>query len=279
MISTLGSRGAELERLFESLSGQDYSNFEVLVVDQNPDDRLAGLFQKNWPFLLERIHRPGERGLSKGRNAGWRAARGQLVLFPDDDCWYPPFLLSRALEMLNSLQADVITGRASDESGRDINGRYAKKRQRINRSNVWISGIEWVMVFKKSTLVELDGFDEQVGLGANTPWQSCEGQDIILRALAAGKTCFFDPNLFGYHEELNVMTPNSLMVSKGRAYGRGLGHVLRTHKYNALEALMWIARPILKLFLQAAKGNLKPCTYLLNVSIGRLEGYMGRTWE
>jgi glycosyltransferase involved in cell wall biosynthesis len=217
--------------------------------------------------------------LSRGRNAGWRVAKGELVLFPDDDCWYPPFLLSRALQILKSLAADVVTGRASDKTGRDINGRYSKVRQRINRSNVWVSGIEWVMIFKKSTLIELNGFDEHVGLGADTPWQACEGQEIIIRALAGGKTCFFDPDLFGYHEELDVMSPSNLMVSKGRAYGRGLGYVLRAHKYHALNAIMWMSRPIFSLLLNVVKGNFKPCTYLLNVSIGRLEGYMGRTWK
>jgi hypothetical protein len=183
------------------------------------------------------------------------------------------------LQVLRSVDGDIVTGRAADENGRDINGRYAKLRQRINRSNVWISGIEWVMLFKKSVLVELDGFDEDIGLGANTPWQACEGQDIILRALAAGKTCFFDPALTGYHEELDVLAPNNLMVSKGRAYGRGLGYVLRLHNYSIADALAWTCRPILKSLLNVSKGNFKPNIYLLNVSVGRMEGYMGRTWK
>lgn len=277
VVSTCG-RTTPLERLFETLSKQDRRDFEVLIVDQNADDRLAYLLQRPWPFPVTRIRRPGERGLSRGRNVGWKAAKGELVVFPDDDCWYPTWFISRAAQELATLGADVITGRATNESGRSINGRYLKNRQRIDRSNVWISGVEWVMMFKRSTLVELNGFDENIGVGANTPWQACEGQDLLLRALAAGKICYFDPALFGHHEELNTKTPDQAMVHKGRAYGRGLGYVLRIHKFPRKNVLMWLVRPLLRLGFNLLKGNLKPCFYLLNVSIGRLEGYRARTW-
>jgi len=74
------------------------------------------------------------------RNTGWRACEGELVIFPDDDCWYPPWFLSRGIELMSSSKADILTGRAANEAGDDINGRYSKVPQSINRSNVWTSG-------------------------------------------------------------------------------------------------------------------------------------------
>ena len=38
------------------------------------------------------------RGLSRARNAGLRMIAGDIVSFPDDDCWYPPDLLQRVAD-------------------------------------------------------------------------------------------------------------------------------------------------------------------------------------
>jgi len=271
VVATLG-RTTQLERLFDSLVRQDYTNFEVIVVDQNSDDRLAYLFDRRWPFPIQHIHTPSERGLSRGRNKGWPAAKGALIVFPDDDCWYPPWFLSRGSELLSSWQAHVLTGRAADEAGNDINGKYAKTPQVIDRSNVWFSGIEWVMLFRKSALQAVDGFDETIGVGASTPWQACEGQDIILRILSKNLKCVFDPSFYGHHEVFNILIP-----FKGRAYGRGLGHVLSRHNYGGLSKAMWVCRPLARLALSILKGRVSDSRYSLDVFLGRLEGCLGRT--
>jgi glycosyltransferase involved in cell wall biosynthesis len=274
VVATLG-RTTELDRLFESLSAQGRTDFEVILVDQNADSRLEGLAAGDWPFPVNWVRVPNIRGLSRARNVGWRAARGELLIFPDDDCWYPPWLLSRGLEILAATRADIVTGRAADQLGNDINGRYAQAPNRIDRTNVWISGIEWVMLFKKAALVALGGFDEDVGVGASTPWQACEGQEILLRALEQGLTCCFDPSFYGHHARFDEISAKA-MQAKGRAYGRGLGYVLRLHHYNFVAAANWIARPLARLMLSAARGDLSRCAYFFNVALGRLEGYVKR---
>lgn len=277
VVATLG-RTAPLDKLFESLAGQDCLDFEVIIVDQNTDRRLEYLTKHQWPFRLTRIHTPNARGLSRARNVGWKVAQGELLLFPDDDCWYPRWFLSRGVQLLSASQADVVTGRAADEAGRDINGRYSPVPHAIDRSNVWISGIEWVMLFKKTALLAVNGFDEEIGVGASTPWQACEGQDILIRMLDRGLVCHFDPTFFGHHLELDQLGTKS-MQSKGRAYGRGLGYVLRVHHFGALAAAWWVGRPFARLLLSIAKGDFARCGYFLNVSLGRLEGYIGHTFR
>jgi hypothetical protein len=54
--------------------------------------------------------------------------------------------------------------------------------------------------------------------------------------------------------------------------------VLRVHRFGYLAAANWIGRPLIRLLLSAAKGDLERCVYLFNVSLGRLEGYVGRTF-
>lgn len=275
IVATLG-RSDELERLFESLSAQEFRDFEVILVDQNEDNRLERLAQRNWPFQVIWLRTPNIRGLSRARNVGWKAAKGDLLIFPDDDCWYPPQLLSRGVDLMASSRADILTGRAADEMGNDINGRYAQQPQRIDRSNVWISGIEWMMLFKKSVLVEVQGFDEAVGVGASSPWQAGEGQELLLRAIEKGMVCCFDPSFYGHHDRFDKISAPS-MRAKGRAYGRGMGYVLRLHRYNSLTAANWIGRPLVRLLLSLVSGNVATAAYFFNVSLGRFEGYVGRT--
>jgi glycosyltransferase involved in cell wall biosynthesis len=275
VISTRG-RTSTLERLFESLSIQEHQNFEVIVVDQNHDNRLDPLFAAGpWPFPVRRVPTPSETGLSRGRNTGWQIAKSPVIVFPDDDCWYPPWFLARGLALMAETGADFLSGRAADLDGCSINGRFETAAQPINRANVWTTGIEWTLFFKKSTLVAVGGFDPGIGIGASTPWQSCEGQDIMLRALAKHQKGYYNPTLYGHHATFDIEAEAGIQ-GKGRKYGRGAGYVLRLHQYGLLSALIWIGRPMIGLVLFLLRGKLKHVQYYRNVALGRFEGWSGR---
>lgn len=274
VISTLG-RTSALQDLFASLERQTFTDFEVILIDQNDDERLSEMLHDcAYRFPLRHFRRPGERGLSLGRNAGWRLAQGELIIFPDDDCWYPDTFLESAIALMNDQGCDVVAGRAADESGRSINGRYETTRQVIARTNIWTTQIEWVVLFRREVLEAIGGYDEGIGIGAATAWQSGEGQDIMLRALARGYKCVFDPNLVGHHAELNVARPDRAMRRKGRLYGRGMGHVLRQHEFRLAQRLRWIARPLGGALLNLPRNSARS-RYLLSVAAGRVEGLMG----
>lgn len=68
------------------------------------------------------------------------------------------------------------------------------------------------------------------------------------------------------------------MQAKGRAYGRGMGYVLRLHHYGYVAAANWIGRPLLRFALSAAKADWSGAAYFWNVALGRLEGYLRRTF-
>ena len=270
IVATKG-RASPFGDLFASLETQDFRDFEVVVVDQNADDRVGTPEAEGWRFPVVHLHTPHESGASRGRNAGFAGARGSVVLFPDDDCWYDPGFLSDALRRMGELGADVLSGRAADADGRDINGRYLQARTTITRDNVWTAGIEWVVFFRREVFATLGGFDPAIGIGAATPWQSCEAQDIMLRAIEAGRSCVFDPAVFGHHAELDIRSP--AMLRKGRAYARGFGYVLRRHRYPLAQVASWLLRPALRGVLSALKGDRTLVAYYSNVLVGRLEGW------
>jgi len=275
VVSTKG-RGQDLDKLLLSLQSQTFRDFDVLVVDQNGDERLAPSLAKDWGFPLRRLHRPNDSGLSRGRNVGWRDSRAEFVLFPDDDCWYPSGFLAYAARRLAETGADVLTGRAADDEGRSINGRFEPLAQKVGRDRVWTTQIEWVAVFRRAILQAVGGYDERLGVGASTPWQACEGQDIVLRALKLGAACWYDPDLYGHHAELQTTDPDAAMIVKGRAYARGMGYVLRQHGWGWGKRLYWVARPSARAALSLLRRNLPAARYYRQVAIGRLEGAAGR---
>lgn len=276
VVATLG-RTVELDRLFQSLEAQTRRDFDVVVVDQNDDDRLGALMAR-WSerLLLRHLRTPGERGLSVARNRGWPMTTGAVLLFPDDDCWYPPHFVADALAAMEQYGADVLAGRAATPGGRSINARYEFAACRSTRQNVWTTGIEWVMLFRRTVLEAVSGYSEDVGVGAASPWQACEGVDIVLRADAAGFSCWFDPALTGHHEEIVTVAPDKRARNKARAYGRGMGYVLRRFNYGSATKLNWIARPSVGALLSLISGRRAQAAYRMQVALGRLEGVAGR---
>ena len=277
VVATKG-RVSELVRLFDSLAAQTCNAFNVVVVDQNTEAILAETLAGPWPFDVQHIRTPGATGACRARNVGWRVATGALVLFPDDDCWYPPQFLEHAHARFNETGCAVLTGRAADTAGRSINGRFELDQCVVKSQNVWTTSIEWVAFFKRSLLEALGGFDEDVGIGSTTPWQSCESQDIVLRALEHGAGCVYDPSLFGHHAELNIETPDEAQIRKGRAYARGMGWVLRKHKSAWPARAYWVLRPACKSLIRAAQGRPAAASYYRNIALGRLEGARGRVF-
>jgi glycosyltransferase involved in cell wall biosynthesis len=79
----------------EAAFASDYGRFEVVVVDDGSEDASVDII-KAFPCRL--VQQEGRGGVSKARNAGARASRGELLLFIDADC-----LLGReALSLANA---------------------------------------------------------------------------------------------------------------------------------------------------------------------------------
>ena len=91
------NRRSSLARLLDGLSQQTYpmEQFEVVVVDDgSTDDTLAYLRGRQTPFAL-RIVQQSHRGPGSARNLGVSQARGDVVLFLDDDVVPAPNLVER----------------------------------------------------------------------------------------------------------------------------------------------------------------------------------------
>jgi GT2 family glycosyltransferase len=93
-------RHAVLGRTLTALAGQTLARerFEVLVVDdpvEDDPDAVAAVIARTG-LAARQLHRAG-RGVSSARNAGWREAAADVILFLGDDILAQPDLLDRHL--------------------------------------------------------------------------------------------------------------------------------------------------------------------------------------
>jgi len=98
------NRKEYLKEALESLARQTYSNFEVLVYDDGSTDGTREAVEEFKDKLQDlRYHRSNEnRGRPYGRNFCVSKARGEWIVWLDDDDRFNPELLSRYAEAVNS---------------------------------------------------------------------------------------------------------------------------------------------------------------------------------
>lgn len=272
IVATLG-RSDELKPLLSSLASQTHVPDEVIIVDQNGDDRLAPIlasFEQKLP--VKHLHLPTLRGVNNARNEGLSHASSDVVIFPDDDCWYPDDFIEHGLQIMKEQSAEIVSGRAADKQGNDVNGNFQPFASWVDRQNIWQTQIEWVVFAKRSLLNSIQGYDPNLGVGAY--YGSCEGQDVSLRAIASGARQYYDPSLYGFHKPFDRGSfSNEALYAKARTYGRGMGYVQRIHNYSNRSAATWVAKSLARLAIAVAKLDFRDAGYYWNTAMGRFEGY------
>ena len=266
-------RTHEVARFLASLAAQRYPELELIVVDQNADDRLLELLAVHEGTLAIRHVRSG-RGLSKARNVGLQFVSGAVVAFPDDDCWYPPGVLKLVTDLLSANAAwSGVTGRSEDGLGQTSGTRFDELPGAIDVNNVWTRGISYTIFLRRAAANTIGLFDEELGVGAGTRFGSAEETDYLIRGIRAGFHIAYVPDLVVFH-------PNPTKVfdertwRRARSYGAGMGRVLRKHRYRSRTVATALIRPIGGALLSTASGKLAKARYHWSVLRGRLEGLL-----
>ena len=108
------NRAALLPRSIESVLGQTYGDFELIVVDDGSQDDSAAVVAR---FADKRIHylrlaRNG--GVSAARNAGLAEAAGKYIAFQDsDDEWMAEKLERQMREFIAAVKSGRIASARS----------------------------------------------------------------------------------------------------------------------------------------------------------------------
>ncbi|WP_228460871.1 glycosyltransferase family 2 protein [Gordonia crocea] len=228
---------------------------EVVVIDNDPRSgatRAALTAVADNPRL--RIVEEPRRGLSCARNTALAAARGDIVVFTDDDAEPEPDWLERlAAVFAADTDGDVtcVTGAVIPaELGRAI-FRWFERAARFDRGldpMVWHPGVsrslDWLrrweptakegarglaypiagsefgsgnnMAFRRARIIELGGFDELLGAGTST--RGGEDLDAFRRVNLAGDAIVYQPAAIVRHHHRD-----NRAALRRQLYGYGTG--------------------------------------------------------
>lgn len=260
-------RSQELIPCLDSLCAQTQAACEILVMDQNADERLAPLLQeyrrRGLALNHQRLPRPS---LSAARNRGIELARGELIGFPDDDCWYEPDTLAQLVSAAHAEPA------ASGYVGVWLE-QAAALPAAARQDTGWLDAAAWrrfqggaassiTLFMRRAALLELQGFDARLGVGQ---WYGAgEETDLVLRALACGMRLQRVPALRVHHAYGTAKVSGARL----RTRARGTGALYAKHEMSAWVIVRGLLAPLfgrgrLQLGLRAG----------FNISWGRFEGW------
>jgi glycosyltransferase involved in cell wall biosynthesis len=243
------------------------------VVDQGESCSSEGLSKESRTSIAV-IYTRSTSGLSRARNVGLRCITGDVVGFPDDDCWYPGGLMSKVARFFAAHPGwDGLTGRTIDEYGRPSVGRWSRTSGPVTRLNVWWR-VNSATIFLRRRVIESVGtFDESLGVGAGTPWESAEELDYVLRALAAGFRICYDPGLVIYHPQA-ITTYDAKARARAYGYGAGIGRVIRKHCFPRWFVAYQLGRPLVGASLCLTTGRPALARYYWAGFRGRVYGWL-----
>lgn len=183
LMSTYNETTKELDESINSILQQTYSNFEFLIINDNPNNyELEKTLKSYKDSRIKIIHNEENLGLVKSLNSGLKYCNGQYVARMDADDISCPSRIQDELLYLQNNRLDMVGSyiEAIDENGKTIKPlmRFPKNHNQIVKFMRWGSCIchpTWLL--KREACFELQGYRK-------TP--HCEDYDFILRAIAHG---------------------------------------------------------------------------------------------
>ena len=270
ILATLG-RTTELERFLYHLKNQNYSRYELIIVDQNRKDVLRPIIEPYHSSIQIKYFKAAP-GLSRARNVGLEHVSGEIVTFPDDDCWYTPIFLEQMAKRFDSQPStDGFTGQTVDEDYKSII-RFAKKPGYLTKINAWQRVNSSSMFFRKYVISGVGTFDEDLGPGSGTLWGCADDVDYIIRCVDMGYRVYYDPNIIAFLLDHRRYGYSSLHGSAHK-YGAGIGRVWKKHKFPYWYVSYHLFRPLAGALASIISANLQKSKYHWLSFLGRWQGW------
>jgi GT2 family glycosyltransferase len=189
----------------------DFPNFETVIVDNASDDDSSRRLAAAWGarYVEEKVV-----GLSRARNRGLAACRGEIIAYLDDDAVPEGNWLTHLVEEFNAPEVMAVTGRVCYPDDTQL-GSDDPFRPRFNVSKSALAGLDrqtpdWFeavnfggvgiganMAFRRKALEELKGFD--VRLGRSAPLLGNEETYVFFSLVSRGYRVVYAPRAVVYH--------------------------------------------------------------------------------
>lgn len=185
-----------LENCLASIFDTDYSDFEVIVIDDYSKDNSLSIASK---FPCKIIRLDANCGPAAARMAGCRIAKGKYLAFTDGDCivekeWIRKIACEISLIQKNNKDVIAVTGRVLPKpafiercEAYNLYGYYQHGKMRDIDTLCTSNAIVDKEIFDKA-----GGFDERL--------KKEEDRELALKIIRNGYKIFFSPSIYVIHD-------------------------------------------------------------------------------
>lgn len=238
------NRAAELEKTLAALAAQRVPadvGWELVLVNNNSTDeteKVCRRFAERAPMPVTYVFEPTQ-GLSQARNTGVAAARGEVIAFTDDDVSPPPDWVAKIAAIMNKPGLDGVGGRivpiwpAPPPAWLDLHLRFrlallesteprvATLGDEIRETGIRIYGAN--MAFRRQVFRDIGLFVTTLSAKGTKLYRGGD-TEFVRRAVGAGKTVIYDPDLVVGHR----ISPERMTRDYFRkwAFDSGEGHAM-----------------------------------------------------
>jgi glycosyltransferase involved in cell wall biosynthesis len=111
VIVTVYNAGEYLSECLNSISGQDFQNMEIIIVDDGSSDISVKICDEFRRFdSRSKLIRKVNGGVSSARNVGLQVAKGEFILFVDSDDLLMSNAVSSLYKLGHSNKSDIVVG-------------------------------------------------------------------------------------------------------------------------------------------------------------------------
>lgn len=211
------------------------TNWEILVVDNNSSDQTRDVVdtfcRTNPPGRFRYLFEP-RQGLSHARNTGIREARGDVIVFTDDDVTVEPTWLDNLTANLHGVEWAGAGGRvrpAGDftpprwltlDGPMDVTGPLAWFDRGDEAGELERPPYGANMAFQKRVFEKYGGFRTDLGRCGDS-LMSNEDTELCLRLTAGGERLRYEPSAVVYHPISEERLSTRYLRGWWFSYGRG----------------------------------------------------------
>jgi glycosyltransferase involved in cell wall biosynthesis len=275
------NRSEEFAFLLQSLAEQKFRDFELIVIDQNPDDRLSPILEKWTSQVTEQIgstldasqikYLRSAPGVSRARNLGLMQSTGNILGFPDDDCWYFPDTLQKVDDWFKQHENyGILSIGSRDELGRISGNRWPQTECDLSRINAFRASATYTYFIRRPTTSIQLRFDECLGPAAGTEFGAGEDTDFLLSLMNNGIRGRFYAKMYVGHPLKGYIN-----VHRAERYGGGFGRVLAKHSLPLL-CLGLVTFDFIRAALRLVLGDRGRASHLWAHGRGMLRAYLSK---
>lgn len=276
VIVTTYNRSKLVCETIDSILAQDYSNFEVIVVDDFSRDTTAEILAKYQSQIFTIFHEKN-KGVQVASMTGFTASSGKYLCFTgDDDIWKERDKITKqveAFEMDTNGRYGIVTSAVSEFGKLGSNIKPRKWPRNIRDHLMAKNGVIYgsAAMLRRQAFMECGGFDPQLVKGTDS--------DVFRRIVLGGWDVYFDPNpMVDYRLGTERMTTLNLLGLRREISAQGLilqkyANFWPAHKRAAKKRMACQANAYLELYkLTGSKTALDSaiCLVKRSVSVNKL---------